>query len=489
MQPRARYWPLVITAASVVGCVHHAVPDILFPPPQAALISCPQLPTPAITTKDPQPHPTALQEVIPIDFVTALRLADQKNPEIAIARERIQQALANQEAAAALWLPNIEVGPNYTVHDGRIQQSAGDIIQAHRSSVFVAGMPSLVLNPGEGYYSVLAARQITTASQARAEGITNQLLLQVALTYLDLLEVYAGLEINAETLHNAQVLVDLTASFERSGKGVAADSARALVELFTRQRERYELEARLSAVSSHLTGLLRLAPEVTLKPAELNIPRWNLVPIDQPMRELVAQALLQRPELAENRALITAALERWRAAKVLPLVPNLRLTYAGGLFGGGPDGIIDNWGGRGDFSATLSWQLTGLGFGDQARIREQQSVYAQAVFQQDSLEAHVAEEVVSAQQQVLAREKEFQPARDAVVAAQESYRLNEERIRRAPEQGRPIELLQAIQALAQARQNQLQLVTDFDRAQFRLFAALGYALTCAPGEANKSNAK
>jgi outer membrane protein TolC len=482
MQPRSRYWPLLFIAGSVLGCVHHAVPDIAFPPPQATLLPCPQLPVPAVTTKDPAPHLSTPQEVIPIDFVTALRLADQKNSKIAIARERIQQALASQEAAEALWLPNIEVGPEYAVHDNRIQQSTGDVIQAHRSSVFVAGAPSLVLNPGEGYYSVLAAKQITTATQARAEGVTNELLLQVALTYLDLLEVYAGLEINTETLHNAQVLVDLTASFERSGKGVAADSARARVELFTRQRERYELEARLSAVSAHLTQLLRLAPEVTLKPAELNIPRWNLVSVAQPVRELVAQALLQRPELAENRALITAALERWRAAKVLPLVPSLRLTYAGGLFGGGPDGIIDNWGGRGDFSATFSWQLAGLGFGDQARIRERQSLYAQTVFQQDSLEARVAEEVVAAQQQVLAREKEFQPTRDAVVAAQESYRLNEERIRRAPEQGRPIELLQAIQALAQVRQNQLQLLTDYDRAQFRLFAALGYPLTCAPGK-------
>jgi outer membrane protein TolC len=486
MQPRHSNWSWIFLSTAM-GCVHHAAPIALYPPAQAFQTPCPPLPAATTVAADlpPRSRPAAQEELAAIDFAAALRLADAQNPEIALARERIQEALARQDEVQALWLPNLEVGPNYTLHDNRIQQAAGNVIQAHRSSVFAAATPSLVLNPGEGYYSTLAARQITTASQARAQGVTNALLLQVALDYLDLLQVQAELEISAETLRHARVLVDLTSSFERSGKGVAADSARARVEAYTREREQYELQARRRSASARLTALLRLPPEVVLKPAELLIPRWNLVPVEEPTRELVAQALLQRPELSENRALITAALERWRAAKVLPLVPSLRLTYSGGVFGGGPDGIVDNFGGRGDFSATLSWQLSGLGFGDRARVQERRSLYAQAVFQQDSLEARVAEEVVSAQQQVLEREKSFKPAADAVAAALESYRLNEERIRRAPEQGRPIELLQAIQALAQARQNQLFLLTDFNRAQFRLFAALGYALTCAGEAAEK----
>src|SRR5262249_61356800 len=79
--------------------------------------------------------------------------------------------------------------------------------------------------------------------------------------------------------------------------------------------------------------------------------------------------------------------------------------------------------------------------------------------------------------------KELTVARGAVRAARESYRLNELRTRRAPEQGRPIELLQAIQALAQARVSYLQTVADYDRTQFRLYAALGHPPLCALDEA------
>jgi outer membrane protein TolC len=78
-----------------------------------------------------------------------------------------------------------------------------------------------------------------------------------------------------------------------------------------------------------------------------------------------------------------------------------------------------------------------------------------------------------------AQRRSLAAAQREVAAARESYRLNEERIRRAPEQGRPIELLQAIQALAQARQDYLRVVSDYNRAQFRLYTALGNPPLCA----------
>lgn len=473
---------LVLSATSlVVGCMHHAIPDVKYP---ASTILCPSdlktpftAASPAVTFE--QPVKSASIEVMPIDFNTALRLADQNNAGIARARERIQEAYARQQWAQSRWLPDLDIGPNYTVHDGPIQQSAGDVITAHRSSVAAGVVPSLVVNAGEAWFTNLAARQATSAYEAQAMSVTNDVLLQVALAYLDVLQAQGELDINTQTLANARLLVDLTSSFERSGKGVAADTARARVEASTRERERFELQARLAAAQARLAQLLRLTPDISLKPAESVIPKWEFVAVDQPVQGLIATALLQRPELAENRAWIEAALDRWKAAKVQPLLPTLRLGYAVGTFGGGPDDFVGNFGNRNDLSATLSWQLFGLGFSNRATITERQSQYVQAVFQRDSLEAQVAEQVVSAYQQVANRIHEFKPAHEAVTAAIESYRLNEERIRRAPEQGRPIELLQAIQALARARSDELGLFCDYNRGQFRLFASLGFALSCA----------
>ena len=76
-----------------------------------------------------------------------------------------------------------------------------------------------MLNPGSAYFGQLAARQVTSATQSNAEGVTNELLLQVALAYLDVLQAQGELEINSQTLAHAKLLVELTSSFERSGKG------------------------------------------------------------------------------------------------------------------------------------------------------------------------------------------------------------------------------------------------------------------------------
>ena len=476
--------PLSLLCIST-GCLHHAAPIVDYPPHLDSCLPCPATPfsasgKPAV----PESTKSATPEVMPIDFNTALRLADQNNPAIALVRERIQQAVAQQQRAQSLWLPDLEVGPNYTLHDGPIQATEGNIETVHRSALFAGVGPSLVLNPGEAYYANLAARQVTSAYQANASGVTNDTLLQVAIAYVDVLQAQGELEINTQTLANAKVLVDLISSFERNGKGVAADTARARVEASTRERERFELQAQLAARQARLAQLLRLSPEVSLKTAEKNIQKWELVTTDQPVQSLIATALMQRPELEENRARIAASLELWRAAKVQPLLPSLRLGYAVGTYGGGPDDFVGNFGTRSDLSATLSWQLYGLGMGNQAVIAEKRSEYAQAIFKKDGLEAIVAEQVVSAYQQVANRSREFKPAHEAVTAALESYRLNEERIRRAPEQGRPIELLQAIQALARARSDELALFTDYNRGQFQLFASLGFTLGCDQQTAN-----
>lgn len=424
---------------------------------------------------------------MPIDFNTALRLADQNNPTIALVRERIQEAVARQQAAQSRWLPDLEVGPNYTMHDGPIQQASGNILTTHRSAIFAGAIPGLAVNPGEAYFANLAARQVTNAYQANASGVTNDVLLQVAIAYIDVVQADAELGINEQALAHARLLVELTSSFERNGKGVAADTARAKVEASTRERERFQFQARLSAAQARLAQLLKLSPEVVLKPADKSIQRWELVSTDQPVQGLIAQALMQRPELEENRAWIEAALERWRAAKVQPLLPTIRLGYAVGTYGGGIDDYVGSFGTRTDLAATLSWQFSGLGFGNQASIAERRSQYTQAIFQKDGLEARVAEQVVAAYQLVTNRVHEFQPAHDAVTAALESYRLNEERIRRAPDQGRPIELLQAIQALAKARTDELNLFADYNRGQFRLFAALGFTLGCDQRPTNVSD--
>src|SRR5262245_7162048 len=71
-----------------------------------------------------------------IDLVTALRLAGVENLELVIARQRVEEAVAIQQLAAAQILPTINIGTNYDAHTGNVQQSSGRILNLQHSAVY-----------------------------------------------------------------------------------------------------------------------------------------------------------------------------------------------------------------------------------------------------------------------------------------------------------------------------------------------------------------
>src|SRR5262249_55929069 len=77
----------------------------------------------------------------PIDLPTALRLAGANNLQIARAAERIRQAQARREGAEYQWLPSLDVGVSYTEHDGRVQDTRGQIIDTRRHALSARGRP------------------------------------------------------------------------------------------------------------------------------------------------------------------------------------------------------------------------------------------------------------------------------------------------------------------------------------------------------------
>ena len=86
----------------------------------------------------PVSPPTILRrEVQPIDLDTALRLAGVQNPELNLARQRVLEAVAVRQLAAARFLPSINPGMNYDTHSGNLQQSNGNILSVNRSAVYV----------------------------------------------------------------------------------------------------------------------------------------------------------------------------------------------------------------------------------------------------------------------------------------------------------------------------------------------------------------
>lgn len=483
------------------------------PPPQRQL---PAIPVSAGTIPKKRP-------LLPIDFPTAMRLALTSNLEIAQAREVVNQARARQLAADVAVLPNLNLGSEYRQHEGNISKTEGNIIKANEDALFTGGGPSLTFQTADALFLPLAARQVTVATEAGRQRVTNYTLLQVAEAYLNVLRARRRIARVSETLEfltsdqpaptraGSKGMLPLVRDVvELGGKeALRSDLARVQVEVLRRQEELAGAVQDWYLATAELARLLRLDPETPLEPVEdfrYPMPLPGEAWADQPLDALVQVALMNRPELAENRALVRAALERVRAAAYRPFLPNVAITYAWGDYGGGPNlnpnltsppatiggpprvvtqpgfgpsGQIHHFAPRTDVDIAVFWKLQNMGFGNRAERREQEALHRQATLRQFAVQDRVVTDVVQAQEQVQGWRERLNITRTALFdgdGAQagpvfRSLRLNFERIQGG--EGRPLEALDSIRSLSDTLEAYGQAVTDYERGLFRLLIALG----------------
>jgi outer membrane protein TolC len=455
--------------------------------------------TAALPPAVPSPGPPLLpdQVIQPIDLASALRLAGASSVDIATARQQVLQALGELDEARGLWLPSLFTGPTYYRLDGQVQAINGQVMTVDRGSLFLGTTASLANSfpaapPGSGFpplntlsgvlrlsdaiYGLKAARRVLAANEAGVRVATNDALLMVAEAYFDLQFAAGRLAIAREAAGNAEVLANITGTYARSGAGLVADHRRILTELRTRRGAISASVGDLEVASTALVRPLLLDPHILVAPVEPAETVIRLIPDGVPLDDLICQAWRSRPELARARDLVEASIFRLKQAKLRPFVPSVALSYSGGGFGGGTNAFFGNFNTRGDVAASLFWELRGLGLSDRGNYRVAAAQRHTADIEFVRVQAQVASDVVAAYKARVAATGWMDEARLSVTEATESLGLNLTNIRRGgglPGATRPIEVLQPIQALAQARADYLGAVLAYDRAQFRLLRAIG----------------
>ncbi len=456
---KRRAWPSALAAATILSSLactaRGADPTINAQAPAAA---CPDRP------------------VLPIDLLTALRLVNDNNPTVAVARARLREAYARVEQADVLWLPTLQTGPTYLRHDGQIQNARGDVFTTSKSSIFIGGGAAMRFELADALFAPLIANRLSEAEAARTRAVVHNTQLEAAEAYLDLLRAYGALAINADTLARASEMMRRAEAASKAGLSkTTADLPRARTEVQLRLQERIRFRGDVTVASARLVRLLLLQPCVILEPADCVILPVTLVDACS-CEDLVATGLLNRPELAARRSLVQAAIERTRQAKLAPLIPRVELTYYSGGFGGGQNSFIGNFNGRGDGTAQMVWELRNLGFGYRAENRVREAQTGEANFQLQEEIARVTEEVVVAADVAYARRESLPNAQEAILQALEMWRrLERASFGMAGPRGQydALEPLLAEQALNTARVSYLNDVIEYNRAQFRLYTALG----------------
>lgn len=427
----------------------------------------------------------SLSAEMPINLPTALAITTGQNPQVAYAQQRIQESFAKLQAANVLWVPTLNVGMNYNKHEGAIQDVAGNMIETSRGSVYNGlgaqavgasspAVPGLLMNfqLRDAIYQPRISERVLAASRQASRATTNDMLLETALAYNDLLEALQVEAVAKNTLAHAKKLADVTGEFALAGEGLTSDADRAKAELAAREIDALRTLEGAQVASVRLARVMSQDPSIQLAPQEPVIIPINMTPADAGLPELIATGLSNRPELAESRHLVGAAVERLRSEVNAPLIPSVLLGLSYGGNGGGLGDDISNYNDRMDFDAVAYWEVRNLGWGEQAARNEARARVEQARWREVRVLDEVASEVAETYAQVVSRRAQIEIAQAGITAAEESYRRNIDRTLNA--EGLPIEALQAIQALDSAQRQYVRSVADYNRAQFSLQRALGW---------------
>jgi len=436
----------------------------------------------------PAAIPTIASGTYPIDLANALGLGGADNLQVRLARTQLFQAQARHLEAKTLWLPSIRFGVGYNKHDGPLQETVGNVVGVERNSFFYgggfgSGMAPLTggsggparlfvdLSLADAWFEPLAACQEVAARGAAERVATNDALAEIAIAYHSLVEAHGSLANAAAARDLAQKMVDTIDEFEREGFSSRTEVNRGRTELRKWEREVAEAERRTVVQSAKLARILRLPPQVQLMPVEQFV-----IPIDfvDPAMEadvMISMAWRSRPEISQYVARREAACFRVQEEKYRPWIPNVHAGASGGGFGGGVSTQFPSSAGRSDVDLLAVWEWRNLGLGNVALQRQRRGELHERVLELEALREQIAAEVVAAAADIASYRRQMELAEESIVTAAQSYELNEQRIRAS--EGLPIELLQSISALAEARTAYTSAVANYNRAQYRLLRAMG----------------
>jgi outer membrane protein TolC len=451
------------------------------------------IPTPASITNQPSLLST---DFVPIDMPSAVRLAGLRNPDLFLARQMVVEAVAIRQFAAAQLLPNLNAGTNFDAHSGPLQQSNGNILRVSRSALYVGAGANAVaagtvnipgvqwnVNASNMIFGILTTRQLVRERQFANAQTNNDILQAVGNAYYELLRAEGLRAVNIQMRDETAKVAKVTRDYARIGEGRPADADRAATELAQREVDVVEAEGNALVASARLCQLLNLDPSTRLHVTDEWVVPIPLVPEPIPLQELIAIAMLERPDLAERRAAIQETFLAMRGTQWLPFSPTTLVGFSAGAFGGGSNIIAENvapnptgprfgnFSGRNDFDVVMYWTLQNCGCGNVALINAARARLGQNDFRLLIVLNQARADVASAYAISRARFAQVYVNEQAARVGRQGF--EEDFLRTRNSEGLPIETLDNLRLWNRARVDYLNAIVDFNEAQVNLYCALG----------------
>ncbi len=296
----------------------------------------------------------------------------------------------------------------------------------------------------------------------------------MALLHLQLLGNQSILEAQRRSEFQVHEVVTITGDYAAAGEGRESDAQRARSQWKRRRALVLKAEEELAVTAARLANRLNLDTAVRLEPIGGPLVPLNLVDLDTPQPDLIQTALRQRPDIEARTAGIGEAEAHLKQECSRPLLPTLWLGFSGGVFGGGSNlvpPLVGNFAGRTDFDVRAYWTILNLGAGNLALIKNRRAELGQATAEQSRTINRARDEVSASLAEARAAKNQIDITRRELESAELGFKQDLERSRQ--NLGRPIEVLNSLTLLADARVNLFRALVQYDQAQFKLWVSMG----------------
>ncbi len=436
--------------------------------------------TPSAFASEAKPAPAApAARALPISLDAVFRLAEEQNPQVALARAKVREASAEKAVAAKAWLPAVYAGTAYYRHEGGIQNEDGTLQHSSFGALFGGLELSARLDPRDVAYQQINAARRVWQQKGELSRINYETLLDAASTYVDLLAVRTGEVLARSTRKQLENLHKRTTTLAESEPAAKVEVVRIEAELRNREQVLAGLRADGQAASAKLAYLLGLEDCTQLVPVDERLVPLELVNAAPPVCDLVAQALASGPGVREMEGLLALVHESMERAKgpgqYLPVV---RMRMLQGGFGAGPGSELD-WDNRWDLGVQVRWNLTEH-LTRRERRRVAQARLDQLHWAQQDLRGKLTLGVQEAREAIHSNREQIRLAEEQVRQSEQAYKLSYEQMRNnIPGVSSGVVQL-SLQAQSMAQANLIRAIRAHNRAQLRLLLLLGGSSSGSP---------
>jgi outer membrane protein TolC len=417
-------------------------------------------------------------KILLVDLPSVLQLAGARSLDVQIARQRLAEARANNESAVWQFFPSITPGIGYRRHDDLIQDVLGRMIDVHKDSYNIGPTINVQVDLGDAIYKNLASKQLVKAASDALEAQRQETIASAALAYFDLAKAHFSTRVAADAIRISDEYAKELDRALAAGIAFKGDLLRAQVQVEKNRLALRQTEEQRSAAITRLVQLLHLQSGLQLATKDEDLLPLTYINTNAVLTAMLAQAASARPELAQNRHLVSAARELKQGAKIGPLIPTVGAqAFVGGLGGGNDTGSTD-LGRSEDYAVTLGWRIGPNGLFDRGRTRAAEARLKTAEFGYEKIADEIARQVTESFVRWQSLADQIQTSSAAVRAAEGALQLT--RQRKEFGVGAVLEDINAQQDLTRAQLDYVGIVAEFNKAQFSLLKATGGLPGSAP---------